>query len=483
MMYDFIIIGAGITGASIARELSKYKVSVLVLEKENDAANHATIANSAIVHAGHDPEPGTLKALLNVEGNQLYDRLEKELEIPLLRSGAFMVAHDEQEEDTLKFYYQRAKANGVTGVELISGDEARKQEPNLSKSVTLALNLPSTKVTYPWEVAVASLENAVDNGVVFKRSQEVNLIYKQEGVFTVKTKQEATFKSRYIINAAGAFATRVAGLTEEAPPYKITPRKGEYMVLDRRVKGFINRTLYPCPTDKGKGTLLVPQVHGNILVGPNSVWQDSPDDVTTSKSGLKEIKQGAARLADNIPFHKTIRTFAGVRATSTHKDFYIKESIEKENFIHVAGIDSPGISAAPAIGRYVVEDIIMKKEALVKNSNFNPKRKHIKLFDDMDDDEKKEAFKNDRRYGNLVCKCERITEADIVRHIHRSVPVDTVKGIKKRARAGAGLCQGGYCQHTIIHLLAKELNKDVTEVEYYAKGTTIFKEETKVKKR
>ena len=482
MIYDFLIIGAGISGAAIARELSKYDVKIALLDKENDVASHATLANSAIIHSGYDPVPGTLKAKLNVEGNKLYDDYEKELEIPLLKNGAFMAAHDPYEEETLERYLLRATKNGVPGVEIIDGDEARKLEPNLADSVTKVLNLPTTKVTYPWEVALALVENAIDNGAHFFKNNEVNAIYKDEDYFTVKTKDGSRYKARYVINAAGAYAAKVAGLAEEAPPYKINPRRGEYFVLDRRVKGFLTRTLYPTPSEKGKGVLLIPQYHGNILVGPNSEPQSALDDVGTTKSGLSFVREGASQLAKNIPFHKNIRTFAGVRASSTHKDFYIKESFEKENFIHVAGIESPGLTAAPAIAKYVVEEIILKKETLPKNENFNPKRKHIMLFDDMTDEQKAIAFKEDKRYGNLICKCERITEADVVKNVHRSVPGDSVKGIKKRARAGAGLCQGGYCQHEVIRIIARELNISVQEVNYYSKGTAIFKEETKVTK-
>ena len=482
MTYDFLIIGGGITGAAIARELTKYECKTILLEKENDAGNHATSANSAIIHSGHDPVPGTLKALLNVEGNKLYDVLEEELNIPLFKNGAFMIAHNADEEKVLEKYLARAKENGVPGVKILDARTARQLEPNLADSVSKVLSLPTTKVTYPWEVAIAMIENAIDNGLVFEKKKEVNIIYREDDIFTVKTKDGSTYHSRYIINAAGAYAARVAALSEEAVPYKITPRKGEYFVLDRRVQGFLSRTLYPTPSEKGKGILMVPQYHGNILIGPNSVYQDSPDDVSTSKAGLSSVKAGAEQLAKNIPYHKNIRTFAGVRATSNHGDFYIRESQQKENFIHVAGIDSPGLSAAPAIGRHVVEDIIMKKETLKPNESFNPIRKHVKLFDDMSESEKKEAFKMDNRYGNLVCKCERITEGDIVRHIHRNVPGDTIKGVKKRSRAGAGLCQGGYCEHQVLKLIARELGKDVTEVDYFSSRSNILKEETKVKK-
>lgn len=482
MTYDFLIIGSGITGASIARELSKYNTKTIVLEKENDAANHATSANSAIIHSGYDPDPNSLKAKLNVEGNRLYDALEKELDIPLYKNGAFMVAHDKDEEGLLERYLERAKTNGVPGVEILDQEKARKLEPNLADSITKVLNLPSTKVTYPWEVAIACLENAIDNGVTLKKNQTVNAIEKNNGIYTVKTIDGSTYQTRYVINAAGAYAEKIAKLVEKKLPYHITPRKGEYLVLDRRVQGFLQRTLYPTPDEKGKGILMVPQYHGNILIGPNSEHQTSLDDVSTTKGGLNVVKKGAILLAKNIPFHKNIRTFAGVRASSTHKDFYIQESHENARFIHVAGIDSPGLTAAPAIAKYVLESIILPKDPLKRNDAFNPYRREIKLYDDMDKTEKDAAFSEDNRYGNLVCKCERITEGDIVRHIHRAIKGDSVKAIKKRSRAGAGICQGGYCEHQIIKILARELGKTPLEINYFADQSPILKSETKVKK-
>ncbi len=481
-MYDFIVIGAGISGALITRELSKYQGSVLLLEKENDVGNHATIANSAIVHSGHDPEPNSLKAQLCVRGNALYEVLEKELNIPLLRTGAFVLAHDKEEEATLDMLYRRSKTNKVPDVHYLSIEEARTLEPNLSDSVTKVLSLPSTKVTYPWEVALSAVENAIMNGAEFRKNQTVTSIDYKDGIFVVKVNKDECLHARFVINASGAFADQVAAMLEQEVPYKITPRRGEYFVLDRRVKGFINRTLYPVPTDKGKGVLLVPQVHGNILIGPNSVFQDSKQDITNTKDGLNYVKEEASRLAKDIPYNQVIRTFTGIRATSTYKDFYISSSKAYPQFIHVAGIDSPGLTAAPAIAEYVVNDLIKKLTPLVRKTNFNPYREKIKMFHDMTPEEKKEAFKNEPRYGRLICKCEKVTEGDVIQHIHRIIPGDTVKGVKKRARAGSGICQGGYCEVDVIKLISKELNIPLKSVNYYHQDTPILLKETKVKK-
>jgi len=480
-MYDYIIIGAGVVGTAIARELMKYDVSALMIEKENDVCNHASLANSAIVHSGHDPKPGTLKAKLNVEGNRLYEELEDTLDIPLLKNGAFVVAQSEAEEKRLKSLYERALENGVKDCSILDREEALKREPNLNSKVTMVLDLPTTKVTYPWEVTLANAENAIENGLEFKKSTEVTQIEKTDDVFTVTTSEGTHYKTRSIINAAGAFTGVIAAMIEEHPKFETTPRRGEYFVIDRHAKGFINHTLYPVPSEKGKGILIVPQVHGETLIGPSSEFQDDPENIDNTKDGLSKVRKGATKLTDKIPFNKVIRTFTGVRASSTHKDFFIQESEEVKNLIHVAGIDSPGLSAAPAIAKYVVNTLIKANTDLRDNPSFNPRRKGIKLFNQMTDEEKKEAFRYDPRHGNLICKCEKVTEADIVHAINRNVPGDTVKGIKKRSRAGAGICQGGYCEHNVIHLIAREKNKPVTKVEYYDEGSYILKSETKVK--
>lgn len=480
-MYDFTIIGAGITGSLIARELSKYNVKTLVLEKENDVGNHATLANSAIIHSGHDPEHGTLKAQLCVLGNRLYDDLEKELKIPLLRTGGMVIARDKDELKTLKSLQKNAQKNHVEKIQLLNKETLLKREPNLSEAVMMGLDLPTTKVTYPWEVAIRGLENAISNGVSFKKNTEVTAIEKKPQHFIIRAAQ-TTFKSRYIINAAGTFAAKIAAMIEKDVPYKMHPRIGEYLVLDRRVKGYINHTIYPVPSDKGKGTLIVPQVHGNILLGPTSYHQTDLEATPNTQAGLKEIKTEASKLAKDIPFDQVIRTFAGLRATIDYDDFYIKYSKESENFIHVAGIDSPGLTAAPAIAQYVVDHLIKPKETLKKKSNFSPDYEAIKMYHDMDTKERQAAYQKDARHGNLVCKCEKITEADVINHIERPLGASSMKGLKKRARIGSGLCQGGYCEHQAIRLLAKTLNEDPTAIDYYQKNTPILIKETKVKR-
>ncbi|MFH0767737.1 MAG: NAD(P)/FAD-dependent oxidoreductase [Bacillota bacterium] len=478
-MYDYVIIGAGIIGTTIARQLSQYDAKVLILEKENDVANHQTIANSAIIHSGHDPKENTLKARLCVEGNALYDIMEKELNIPLLRTGAFVVAHDEKEEKMLDELYIRTMANGVKEALFYDRDRALALEPNLAPNISKVLSLPTTKVTYPWEVAFACLENAIKNGVIFQKNSEVTSIRKIGDIFEVKIDYRDIIQTKSIISAAGIFADQVADLIEKNIPYQIKPRKGEYLVLDRKAKGFIKHVIYPLPTDKGKGVLIVPQVHGNILFGPTSFVHDEKSLVSNTRDGLIQIEDDIKSLAINVPLDLVIRTFAGNRSSSSYNDFYIKESIEYSNFFHVAGIDSPGLTAAPAIARYLIEEV-MKHHTLKKNEHFDPIRMKKDAFYNLDFAKQQELIKKDPRYGNVVCKCEKITEAEIVEAIHGTLGNDTVKGIKKRVRVGSGLCQGGYCEEMVLKIIARETHVSLDQINYYSLNTPVLLQETKV---
>jgi len=481
-MYDVIIIGAGVVGALIARECTKYQMKVCVLEKENDIGNYQTLANSAIIHSGHDPKPGTLKARLCVEGNARYRQLELELGIPLLKTGAFVVAHNEIEESTLNELYHRAMINGVGNPHFLTGEEAKLLEPNLDDSITKVLSLPSTKVTFPWEVAIASMENAIHNGATLFKNAKVVSMKKNALGFIVTLEDGRLFESKLVIGSVGVYSDYLASMVEEDTPYIITPRRGEYFVLDRNCKGFVNHVIYPVPNELGKGVLVVPQTHGNILLGPTSSHQEDKDKVHNTKDGLRLIKHSIAKLVKNVPYDKIIRTFSGVRATSTYDDFYIKESNHTPGYFHVAGIDSPGLTAAPAIAKYLLEEILLPKYLFKKNPNFNPIRKKPIIFYDQTEEAKQELIKQNPLYGNLICKCEKITEAEIVDAIHAPCGADTVKGIKKRARAGSGFCQGGYCESLVLKIIARKTNTPLEKINYYQLGTPILKEETKVRR-
>ena len=386
-MYDYVAIGAGIIGSSIARELSKYQLNVLVLEKESDVSNAQTSANSAIIHSGHDPREGSLKAKLCVRGNELHEKMESELSIPLLRTGAFVVAVDEESNSKLDNLYQRALANGVKHVELINDQKALEYEPNLTKNIKRVLSLPTTKVTYPWVVAFALMENAILNGVSIQFNMTVTDITRNNDFYKIQVNNHEMIETKGIINAAGLFSDDIAKMIDQIAPFSIKPKKGEYLVLDKDVKGFVSHILYPLPTISGKGVLVVPQVHGNLLLGPTSQYIDDETDFSNTYQGIEAIKKNATMLAENIPFDKVIRTFAGVRASSDHDDFYIRESLFNPNFYHLGAIDSPGLTAAPAIAEYLVKMINEKRHLILKNEH-HPVRKANIAFSKLSHQEK-----------------------------------------------------------------------------------------------
>lgn len=477
-MYDYIIIGSGVIGSLIARELSRYEVSILVLEKENDLATHQTTANSAIIHSGHDPKPGTLKAKLCVEGNKLYHDLKKELDVPLLYTGAFVVAHDEKEERMLEDLLKQAFINGVPEAFILDNAEARAQEPKLAPSITKVLSLPTTMVTFSWEVALAAMENALKNGASYQKNAEVTSIKKMDEGFEITINHNQTLQSKNVINAAGVMSDVIAHMIEPDFEVTITPRRGEYFVIDKKVKGLFDHVIYPLPTDKGKGVLIVPQVHGNLLLGPTSELIEDKENVMTTRDGLNYIKEQLTYLSNEIPYHQIIRTFAGVRATSTYGDFYIKESKHFQGLYHLAGIDSPGLTAAPAIAKYLVEDII--HDLPKKKVNFDPIRKRPVSFRESSDEIRLALIDKQPKYGKIVCRCEHVSEQEIIDAIHHPVGSDTIKGIKKRTRAGSGLCQGGYCESTVLGLIAQEKGIPKDHVMYDAQDSPILVKETKI---
>ncbi len=480
-MYDYIVIGTGIVGSFIAWELSKYKLNVLVLEKENDIANGQTIANSGIIHSGHDPEEDTLKAKLCVRGNELYKALEEELKIPLRKTGAFVVANTKEDVSKLKTLQKRAFYNGVKEAFILNKEQALKEVPNLNDDVEAVLSLPSTMVTFPWEVCFNLLENAGNNGVKVLVNHEVTNILKDDGYYEVLANGKK-FKTKGVINAAGVHTDFIASFVEEEPPFNIIPRRGEYFVISNHVSYFLDKVLYPLPGVKGKGVLLTPQVHGEILVGPNAEEIKDKDDLSTTKEGLDFVKRESYVQAKDIPYFANIRTFAGIRASSTYKDFYIKESKNNERFYHLGGIDSPGLTAAPAISEYLMK-MILEKYPVDKKENFIKYKGKPKSFKELNNEQRKKIIEETPLNGRIVCKCEKVTEQEIIDAIKSVVGNDTIKGIKKRTRAGAGICQGGYCENAVLKIIARETNKKVTDINYYETDSQILKEETKGEKK
>lgn len=477
-MYDYLIIGAGITGTFIARDLSKYDAKVAVLEKANDVACGATMANSAIVHCGHDPEEGTLKAKFNIIGSQMYEKICKELNVGYEKCGAFVCSTSEADELTLQVLFRQAVDRGIKVV-FHTKEEAIKLEPNLSDTVQIVMELPDTAIIYPWEVAIALMECAINNGAELYLNSQVTSIERVDDYFIVNT-TKASYQTKAIINAAGIYSDKIYAMVSDQVNFKITPRKGEYFVLDKSASSFVSRVIYPIPSVSGKGVLVVPTTHRNILVGPNSQFIDDADGNDTTESGLEYVKREIQKTMKNIPYQNLIRTFSGVRPTSDKHDFIIEEASDVKNFINVASIESPGLASAPAISQYVVNDIIRMKDKHQLKIDYNPKVKPYLVLRDLSNQQKNEYVKSDSKFGNIICRCEEISEGEIVQAINRTCGATTIKGVKKRVRPGMGRCQGGFCEPRVAEILARELNIDMLEVLYDGTESQILKEDSKV---
>ncbi len=474
-MYDVLIIGAGIIGTGIARELSKYNLKIAVLEKDTDVSNGTTKANSAIVHGGYDAKEGSLMAKYNVLGNSMYENLCQEFSVPFKRNGSLVLAFNKDELEHLKTLYERGINNNVTGLAIVSQDKLRQLEPNVDDGAIGALHCSSAGIVSPWELAEGLMDNAVENGVQLFLNTEVESIEKLDSMFNVTT-TAGVFHGKYIFNCAGVHADIIHNMI--APEsYKIHPRKGEYFVLDKNQGKRVINTVFQCPSKLGKGILVTPTAHGNLLVGPDAQDLEDRDDLSTATEKLDYIKFKGSHSIKDINFRENIRTFAGIRAESDRGDFIVEESSVK-GFFDIAGIKSPGLSAAPAITLAAV-DLLKNTGAILKEKNdFIFPRKYTP-FMHLSAEEKAEKIKEDSRFGRVICRCEMITEGEIVEAINRPVKAVTLDAVKRRCRPGSGRCQGGFCGPRVQEILSKELNKDMKTIILDKANSYILIEELK----
>ena len=478
-MLDVIVIGAGVMGAAVSRELSKYKLNIMVLDKENDVSNGTSKANSAIVHAGYDAKEGTLMAKYNVLGAGMYESLCKEIGAPYKNVGSYVLAFSEEERKHIEKLYQRGLTNGVPQMEILEKDEILRREPNINKNVVAALYAGSAGIVGPWEFTIKLLENAALNGTEVLVDAEVSNIEKLQGGYKVILKDGRTFETKAVINAAGVYADKINDMVSKNH-FDIHPRIGEYYVLDKVQGKLTNSVLFQCPTIMGKGILVTKTVHGNIMVGPTAEDVESRDYVGTTAHGLDDIRRQAEKTISGINYRDSIRNFTGIRAESSTGDFIIGEVSDAPNFFNIAGTKSPGLSSAPAIGVDVAK-MVVEKLGAVKKEEFKQNKPQIH-FIELSPEEKAEVIKKDPRYGRIICRCESITEGEIVDVIHRMVGARTVDGVKKRCRPGTGRCQGGFCGPRVQEILARELGKELNEIVLDKKGAYILTTETKVSK-
>lgn len=453
-MYDVVIAGAGVIGSMLARELCRYKLKIAMLEKQNDVAMGASKANSAIVHGGYDPEPGTLKALLNVRGVELMKKAVKELNVPFRLNGSLVVGFGEKDDEEVKALYDRGIKNGVTGLEVISGDKARELEPNLSPDVTSALLVNNAGIVCPYELTVSAAGNAMDNGAELLCNFDIAKIQKKDGVFTVTSTDGQTVEARYFVNCAGLYSDKISEIAGDGF-FKIIPRAGEYLLLDKTEGKTVDKTIFQVPNENGKGILVTPTVDNNLLLGPTAMAVGSPEDNDTTKANLDTVVALAKKSVPCVKAFNVITSFCGVRSSEKNGDFIIAESEKVKGFINVAAIDSPGLSSTCAIAEYTVDILGKAGLELTVNEKFNPNRPDMHAFRKMNDEEKNEFIKKNPSYGKIICRCETVSEGEIVNAIKSNPPARDVDSVKRRTRSGMGRCQGGFCGPNVIKLISE----------------------------
>lgn len=471
-MYDVIIIGAGIVGSSIAREISKYNLKVIVVDKDLDLASGTTKANSAIVHAGFDAKPGTFKGELNAKGNFMFEKLSKELDFPFKKNGSLVLCFNENDKKKLELLKEQGEINGVPGLEILTGEDTRKMEPSISENVVAALLAPSGGIVCPYEMTIALAENAFTNGVEFKLGSKVNDIKKINNGYSLLLNDDEVIESKVIINAAGLYSDVINNFVSDEK-FNIIPRKGEYCLFDKSAGNLVKKTIFQLPTKAGKGVLVTPTVDGNLLIGPNSVNIEDKEDLDTTKEGLDYIIDKAKLSIKNIPTRQIITSFSGLRASNKNGDFIIGEVKDSPGFINAASIDSPGLTSAPAIAD-VVASIVKGILKATSKENFIRERKGIVKFRELSNKERNALIKSNPEYGRIVCRCEVITEGEIKDSIRRPLGAKTIDGVKKRTRAGMGRCQAGFCTSRVLDILSKELNIPVTKVTKFGKNSNLL---------
>ena len=460
-MYDVIIIGAGVTGCAVARYLSRYQGSALVLERAEDVCCGTSKANSAIIHAGFDAAHGSLMAKMNVQGSRMVPGLAKELDFPFQMNGSLVVCMSKEDLPKLQALYENGVKNGVEQLEIVDSKRLHELEPNVSKDAVAALWAPTGGIVCPFNMTIALAENANANGVDFRFNTKVTGFTRGEEGWTVHTEQ-GDFRTRYVVNAAGVYADVLHNMVSPRKLH-ITPRRGDYCLLDRQVGGFVSHTVFQLPGKLGKGVLVSPTVHGNIIVGPTAIDIEDRDGTNTTAAGLEDLIAKAGISVDNLPIRQTITSFAGLRAHEDHHEFVIGEAEDAPGFVDCAGIESPGLTSAPAIGQTVAE-LLREKLGLREKEDFIATRKGLLDPKSLTWDAYQALIRENPAYGQIICRCEQVTEGEIIDAIRRPLGARSLDGVKRRTRAGMGRCQAGFCSPRVMEILARELGVSQAEI-------------------
>lgn len=461
MQYDVAIIGAGVVGSMIARALSGYELNVAVLERHAEPAEETSAANSGIVHAGYDAKPGSWKAKLNVRGNALMEDLCRDLDVPFRRTGSLVLAFDEADRRELDRLYDYGQQNGVPGLHILEREEVLRREPSVSEAVQAALYAETAGVVCPYELTQAALEVACASGAEFLREFQVQGIVRYGAKYVITAADGRTVEAHMVVNAAGVFSDRIAAMVGDNS-FSIRPRKGQYILFERALGDYVKSVIFQTPRNGSKGVLVAPTVDYNLFVGPNADYVPDPEDVSTTPEGLDEIASCARKSVGAIDLRMAITNFAGLRASSTTRDFVLTNP--EPGFFNAAGIESPGLSASPAIAEHMVEMLRRAGLVLKKRAGWTGRRAPVARFREMDLAARQEKIREDPSYGRMVCRCETVTEGEIRAAIRRPAGARTIDGVKRRTRAGMGRCQGGFCSPRVMEILAEELGCGLEEI-------------------
>jgi len=476
--YDVIIVGAGISGCSVAWKLARYNLDILLLEKDPDVATGTTKANTAIIHAGYNADPEKQKGRLNKKGNVQIKDIVKDLSVPFEQIGSLVVGMEDDDLSVIDELYEKGQKNGVEGLEIVGKEWLQKEEPHLNDKAVRALWAPTAGIITPWEFALAMAENAVANGAELMLETEVEDVYIEDGKVTGVKTNKGDFAADYVINAAGLYADDVAKMVG-VEKIDIHPRKGEYYIYDHAKDFEINHVLFPIPTKISKGIVCTKTVEDNLLIGPTSDFVDSKEDLATTREGLDHVFNGAKKMFPDLTLKDSIRVFAGLRAADTTEDFVIEAAENVKGFVNVAGIQSPGLSSAPAIADLVAEILEDEGLSLEEKEDVIETREDPARFYEISNEERAAYAEKDKDYGQIICRCETVSLKEIKNAINGPVPARTVNAVKRRTRAGAGRCQGGFCGPRVTQIIADELGIDITEVKLEKDNSNIVEHKIK----